>query len=43
MAKEIARLTAKTVELRSLNPEYEGRTLDRKDVQWMARILWASQ
>ena len=43
MAKELVRLTAKTVELRSLNPEYPGRTLDRKDVAWIARILWASQ
>jgi phage repressor protein C with HTH and peptisase S24 domain len=43
MAKEVSRLTAKTVELRSLNPEYPDRTLDRKDVAWMARILWVSQ
>lgn len=43
MAKEIARITAKAVELKSLNPEYEGRTLDRKDIAWIARILWASQ
>jgi phage repressor protein C with HTH and peptisase S24 domain len=43
MAKELVRLTAKTVELRSLNPDYPGRTLDRKDVAWIARILWASQ
>ena len=43
MAKELVRLTTKTVELRSLNPEYPGRTLDRKDVTWIARILWASQ
>lgn len=43
MAKELARLTARTIELRSLNPEHPGRTLDRKDVAWMARILWASQ
>ena len=43
MAKEVARITAKTVELASLNPAYEGRSLDRKDIAWIARILWASQ
>jgi phage repressor protein C with HTH and peptisase S24 domain len=43
MAKELVRLTANKVELRSLNPDYPGRTLDRKDVAWIARILWASQ
>ncbi len=43
MAKELARLTAAKVELRSLNPAYPNRSLDRKDVLWMARIVWASQ
>ena len=43
MAKELVRLTANRMELRSLNPEYPGRVLDRKDVAWIARILWASQ
>ena len=43
MAKELARATARTVELRSLNPAYENRVLDRKDVAWTARIIWASQ
>lgn len=43
LAKEIARITAKAVELKSLNPDYPGRTLDRKDIAWIARILWASQ
>ena len=43
MAKELVRLTTNRIELRSLNPDYPGRTLDRKDVAWIARILWASQ
>ena len=43
MAKEVVRVTANKLELRSLNPDYPGRTLDRKDVAWIARILWASQ
>ncbi|HEX6860430.1 MAG TPA: helix-turn-helix transcriptional regulator [Caulobacteraceae bacterium] len=43
LAKEVARLTARTLELTSLNPEYEGRVLDRKHIAWIARIIWASQ
>lgn len=43
MAKELTRLTAGKVELRSFNPDYPPRTIDRKDVAWIARILWASQ
>lgn len=43
MAKELAKVTAKSLELRSLNPAYADRTLKRSEVAWMARILWASQ
>ncbi|MGZ8363178.1 MAG: S24 family peptidase [Caulobacteraceae bacterium] len=43
LAKEVARCTAKTLSLKSLNPAYPDRTLDRKDVAWIARIVWASQ
>ena len=43
MAKELGRVTAKTLELISLNPDYENRVLDMADVMWMARIVWASQ
>jgi phage repressor protein C with HTH and peptisase S24 domain len=43
MAKEVARVSAKRLELLSLNPDYPGRSLERKDVAWIARILWASQ
>ena len=43
MAKELARITVNRVELKSLNPEYPGRVLERRDVAWIARILWASQ
>ncbi len=43
MAKELKRRTAKTIELRSLNPEHDDRTLLAADVLWIARILWASQ
>ena len=43
MAKELARVTARTIELASLNRDYEDRILDRGEVAWIARILWASQ
>ena len=43
MAKELKRRTAKSIELRSLNPEHADRTLAATDVLWIARILWASQ
>ena len=43
MAKELKRRTAKSIELRSLNPEHADRTLAVSDVLWIARILWASQ
>ncbi|PPD43930.1 MAG: DNA-binding protein [Methylocystis sp.] len=43
MAKELKRLTGRTVELRSLNPAYPDRVIPREDVSWIARILWASQ
>jgi phage repressor protein C with HTH and peptisase S24 domain len=43
MAKELKRKTAKTLELKSLNPEHPDRTLTTEEVLWVARIVWASQ
>ncbi len=43
MAKEVARVTARRLTLRSLNPAHADRTLDWSEVAWTARILWASQ
>lgn len=43
MVKVLARQTAKTIELHSINTEYKPRTLDMADVEWVARIVWASQ
>jgi len=43
MAKELKRKTAKTLELKSLNPDHPDRTLLAEDVVWIARIMWASQ
>jgi phage repressor protein C with HTH and peptisase S24 domain len=43
MAKEVGRITGSRLELRSLNPDYPPLTLQRSEVAWIARILWASQ
>jgi phage repressor protein C with HTH and peptisase S24 domain len=43
MAKELKRQTARTIELRSINPAFPDRVLGKDEVSWMARILWASQ
>lgn len=43
MAKILQRATARSVELHSLNPDHSPRLLALKDIDWMARILWASQ
>ncbi|HWV53834.1 helix-turn-helix transcriptional regulator, partial [Pseudorhodoplanes sp.] len=43
MVKQLARKTAKTIELHSLNPDHPVRTLAMTDVLWVARIMWASQ
>jgi phage repressor protein C with HTH and peptisase S24 domain len=43
MAKILHRQTAKQIELHSLNPAYEPRIIDLVDIEWVARIIWASQ
>jgi phage repressor protein C with HTH and peptisase S24 domain len=43
MVKELKRRTAKTLELQSLNPVHVDRTLAASDIEWIARIVWASQ
>lgn len=43
MAKLLERQTAKVIELRSLNPEHPNRQLAIAEVEWVARIVWASQ
>lgn len=43
MAKELARKNASRIELKSLNPAHDDRTLSPGDISWMARILWVSQ
>jgi phage repressor protein C with HTH and peptisase S24 domain len=41
--KELKRRTARTVELRSIEPVPTERTLSARDVLWIARVVWASQ
>jgi len=43
LAKELTRMTESYIELHSINREYEDRLLARKDVAWIARIMWVSQ
>lgn len=43
MAKILARQSARQIELHSLNPTYGPRILDLVEVEWVARIIWASQ
>ena len=43
MVKELKRRTAKTLELASLNPAQADRALAASEVEWIARIVWASQ
>jgi phage repressor protein C with HTH and peptisase S24 domain len=43
MAKILQKQSARTVELASFNPDHPMKTLDAKNVDWMARIIWASQ
>ncbi|MEA2884918.1 MAG: hypothetical protein QOH32_4174 [Bradyrhizobium sp.] len=43
MVKELKRRTSRTLELASLNPNHAERVLPASDVEWIARIVWASQ
>jgi len=43
MVKELRRRTPRTIELQSLNPAHKDRTLAVADVEWIARVIWASQ
>lgn len=43
MAKVLDRRTPKIVELLSLNPEHPRREVAAVDIEWLARIVWASQ
>ncbi|ANT49864.1 S24 family peptidase [Mesorhizobium amorphae] len=43
MAKVLDRHTTKSIVLISLNPEHPDRDIPMRDVEWVARIVWASQ
>lgn len=43
MAKQLARRSARRVELKSLNPEHPDYSFDLAEVTWIHRIVWASQ
>jgi phage repressor protein C with HTH and peptisase S24 domain len=43
MVKQLGREGAQKIELLSLNPDYPPVTLARRDMDWMYRIVWASQ
>ncbi|WP_412051061.1 helix-turn-helix transcriptional regulator [Hoeflea sp. Naph1] len=43
MAKILTRQSARSVELMSLNPDHPNRSFELSEIDWMARIIWASQ
>ena len=43
MAKILQRQSARSIELASFNPDHSNKTFEMKEVDWVARILWASQ
>jgi phage repressor protein C with HTH and peptisase S24 domain len=43
MAKQLARQSARRLELKSLNPDYPDYSFDLEQVAWMHRVVWASQ
>src|SRR5262249_11427120 len=43
IARELARKTAKALELKSLNTAQPDRVLANEEYLWIARIVWASQ
>ena len=43
MAKVLERQTVKSIALVSLNPDHPDRDIAMRDVEWVARIVWASQ
>ena len=43
MAKQLARRSAKRIELKSLNPAHRDRSFDLTEVAWVHRIIWSSQ
>lgn len=43
LAKVLVRRTTRQIELMSINPAHANIVFDLSDIEWIARILWASQ
>ena len=43
MAKVLDRQTVKSIVLVSLNPTHPDRDIPTREIEWVARIVWASQ
>ncbi|TJV07023.1 MAG: helix-turn-helix transcriptional regulator [Mesorhizobium sp.] len=43
MAKVLERQSVKSISLVSLNPDHPDRDISMREVEWVARIVWASQ
>ena len=43
MAKVLSRQSAQKIELTSLNPDHPTRSFSVSEIEWIARIIWASQ
>jgi len=43
MAKQLGRLTAQRIELKSFNPAFEDRSFALSEIAFVHRIIWASQ
>jgi phage repressor protein C with HTH and peptisase S24 domain len=43
MAKQLGRMTAQRIELKSFNPAYEDRVFALSEIAFVHRIIWASQ
>jgi phage repressor protein C with HTH and peptisase S24 domain len=43
LVRELKRKTTKTLEVKSINSEHRDKIFQMDDVDWIARVLWASQ
>ena len=43
MAKQLGRMTAQRIELKSFNPTFEDRNFALSEIAFVHRIIWASQ
>ena len=43
MAKQLGRMSAQRIELKSFNPAFEDRGLALSEIAFIHRIIWASQ